>query len=115
MSFKSHKKGLHLPAGAVWLMNSIAEFKGKPRDRSEDEVAGYRNALQLIHKKHNSLDISPKTILELHRLSHAGSGDAGQWKKTNNDIIRVNPNGTYEIIFTPVTAAKTPKAIDKLC
>src|SRR3989304_461266 len=44
----------------------------KPRDRSEEEVAGYRKALDLIHNKYSSLDISPQLIKELHRLSHAG-------------------------------------------
>jgi Fic family protein len=88
--------------------------RSKPKDRSEDEVAGYRNALDLIHKKHGSLDISPRTIRQLHRLSHAGSGDAGQWKQKNNEIIRKNLNGKIEIIFKPVSASSTPEAVKQL-
>jgi len=88
--------------------------RSKPKDRSEDEVAGYRNALDLIHKKHVSLDISTQTIRQLHRLSHAGSGDAGQWKQKDNEIIRKNENGKIEIIFKPVSASSTPEAVKQL-
>lgn len=164
MPFKKTGKELQIPLGAVWLMNSISEYKGKqklyasqspqilkaltemaliesaessnriegvtvekarlkpliighskPRDRSEEEIAGYRKALDLIHKKYNNLDISPQTIRELHRLSHAASGDAGEWKKKDNEIIRKNPNGTVEVIFKPVAAALTPETIKQLC
>lgn len=87
----------------------------KPRDRGEEEVAGYREALDIIHNKHNSLDITPKTIRELHRISHAGASDAGEWKKKDNEIIKKNPNGTVEIIFKPVSPEKTPEAVKQLC
>jgi len=162
-SFRKIEKDLQLPLSAVWLMNSISEYKGrqelyarqspqllkslvemaliesaessnriegvtveksrlkpliigrsKPKDRSEDEVAGYRNALDLIHKKHSSLDISPQTIRQLHRLSHAGAGDAGQWKKKDNEIIRKNQSGEIEVIFKPVSASSTPEGVKQL-
>ena len=162
-SFKRTDANLQLSLSAVWLMNSISEYKGKqemyarqspqvlkslvemaliesaessnriegvtieksrlkplilgrskPKDRSEDEVAGYRNALDLIHHKHDHLEISPQTIRQLHRLSHAGAGDAGQWKKKDNEIIRKGRNGSIEIIFKPVSASSTPEAIKQL-
>src|SRR3989338_640753 len=34
----------------------------KPRDRSEEEVVGYRKALDLIHTKYKSLQITPETV-----------------------------------------------------
>jgi Fic family protein len=89
--------------------------RSKPRDRSEEEIAGYRKALDLIHKKYKSLEVSPETILELHRLSHAETGDAGEWKKKDNEIIRRNPDGTVDVIYKPVSAASTPEAIKQLC
>lgn len=164
MSFKKQGKDLQIPLGAVWLMNSISEYKGKqelyarqspqilktlleialiesaessnriegvtvdknrlkpliighsrPHDRSEEEVVGYRKALDLIHKKHRSLDISAEIIKELHRLSQAEKGDAGKWKTKNNEIIRKNPDGSVEVIFKPLEARLVPKAIDQLC
>ncbi len=87
----------------------------RPRDRSEEEVAGYRKALDLIHRKQTSLDITPKTILELHRLCRGDVGDAGEWKKKDNEIIRKNPDGSAEIIYKALSAAETPKAMEQLC
>lgn len=87
----------------------------RPRDRSEEEIAGYRKALDWVHTKHENLETSPRTILELHRLSRGGAGDAGQWKKKDNEIVRKNPDGTMEVIFRTTPAAETPKAIEQLC
>ena len=87
----------------------------KPRDRSEEEVAGYRKALDWIHKKHDSLRITPKTIKELHRLCRGESWDAGKWKEKDNDIIRKYSDGRVEVIFKPVGAKETPKAMEQLC
>jgi Fic family protein len=157
-------KSPHFPLGSVWLMNSIAEFKGKqelyaqqspqilksliemaliesaessnriegvtvdrlrlkpliighskPRDRSEEEVAGYRRALDLIHSKHVSLPITPQTILRLHQLCRGESGDAGKWKEKDNAIVRHYSNGRLEVIFKPVSAKQTPQMIKQLC
>ena len=66
-------------------------------------------------KKHDSLIISPETIQELHRLSRLDVGDAGRWKKKNNEIIKKHPHGRIEIIFTPLEAAKVPDAMKQLC
>jgi len=163
-SFKKIGKDIQLPLAAVWMMNSISEYKGKeelytkqspqilnalvemamiesaessnriegvtvdrqrlkpliignskPRDRSEEEVAGYRKALDIIHEKYNNLVISPETIQELHRLSRLDVGDAGQWKKKNNEIIKRHSSGRIEIIFTPLEADKVPDAMNQLC
>ncbi len=87
----------------------------KPRDRSEEEVAGYRKALDLIHKKHTSLRITSETIRELHRLSRGEARDAGKWKEKDNDIIRKYPDGRIEIIYKPLSAKETPRAMEQLC
>lgn len=87
----------------------------KPRDRSEEEVAGYRKALDLIHMKHKNLRITPETIKEFHRLCRGESWDAGKWKEKDNDIIRKHPDGRVDVIFKPVTAAKTPEMMKQLC
>ena len=89
--------------------------KSRPRDRSEEEVAGYRKALDLIHKKYASLRITPETIRELHRLCRGESWDAGKWKEKDNDIIRKYPDGRVEVIFKPVSAAETPDMVEQLC
>lgn len=87
----------------------------KPRDRSEEEIAGYRNALDLVHKKHETLKITPDLIRELHCLCRGEAWDAGKWKDKDNDIIRKYPDGRVKVIYKPVSAAKTPKAMEQLC
>ena len=86
----------------------------KPRDRSEEEVSGYRKALDLIHKKQDTLRITPDLIKELHRLCRGESWDAGKWKEKDNDIIRKYSDGRVEVIYKPVSAAKTPEAMEQL-
>lgn len=87
----------------------------KPRDRSEEEVAGYRKALDLIHTKYQNLRVTPETINELHRLCRGEAWDAGKWKEKDNDIIRKYPDGRIEVIFKPVSATETPGMIKQLC
>ncbi len=87
----------------------------KPRDRSEEEIAGYRKALDLIHKKHDTMRITPDLIKELHRLCRGESWDAGKWKEKDNDIIRKYPDGHVEVIYKPVSATKTTEAMEQLC
>lgn len=90
--------------------------KSRPRDRSEEEISGYRKALNYIHKNHASIDVNPETILKLHSYAQGGMiSDAGVWKKKDNDIIEISPSGDRRIRFMPVTAKQTPHAIDQLC
>ncbi len=83
---------------------------GKPllRDRSEEEVRGYRDALKLIHEKGKKLSISEETILNLHRLCKGEIWDAGKYKEKDGDIIERYSNGRERVRFKPIEAAKTP-------
>jgi Fic family protein len=89
--------------------------KVKPVDRPEEEVLGYQKALMEIHKKYSKIDISPETILKLHKLTNGHSWDAGKWKEKDNEIIEIMPNGEKKIRFKAVSAKDTPKAIEQLC
>ncbi len=81
------------------------------RDRGEEEVRGYRKALDLIHSRGADLPISEDTIRELHALSRGGVGDAGEYKRGENDIIEVFPNGRREVRFRTVRATEVPAAM----
>jgi Fic family protein len=88
----------------------------RPRDRSEEEIVGYRRALAWIHGKNDRIEVTPETLRQLHRLAQGGSaGDAGQYKTRNNEIIELLPDGRRTVRFVPVTAEKTPAAVDQLC
>ena len=89
-------------------VGTVVFGKALLRDRDEEEVRGYRKALELIHTRGASLPISEETIRELHALSCAGVGDAGQYKVKENDIIEVHPDGRREVRFRTAPAAETP-------
>jgi len=83
---------------------------GKPvlRDRDEEEVRGYRDALKLIHEQGKNLPVSEETILNFHRLCRGDIWDAGKYKERDGDIIERYANGRERIRFKPVEATKTP-------
>ena len=88
----------------------------KPKDRSEEEILGYRKALDYIHKNFEKIEITPKVIKKLHKLAQGGMiSDAGEWKKKNNNIIEIDHSGERTIRFKPVSATRTPHAVEQLC
>lgn len=76
-------------------------------DRDEEEVRGYRQALDLVHREGANLPVSEETIRELHRLIRGGAGDAGRYKEKDSDIIERFPDGRERIRFRTVPAAAT--------
>ncbi len=88
----------------------------RPRDRSEEEIIGYRVALNWIHTEHRKIAVTPETCLRIHALAQGGtSGDAGLWKTTANDIIEILPDGRREVRFRPLAPDRVPKAMEELC
>jgi Fic family protein len=89
---------------------------GRPalKDRDEQEVAGYRDALNLIHTQGSALPVSEKTILKLHKLSRGEIWDAGKYKDKPVDIIEKLPNGDQRVRFRSVSPAETPASTRKL-
>lgn len=87
----------------------------RPKDRSEQEITGYRRALNLIHTKAETLQITPDLLRRLHQLCQEGSGDAGQFKKADNEVIELQPGAAPVIRFKCVSARTTPAAVDELC
>lgn len=84
---------------------------GKPtlRDRDEEEVRGYRDALRLIHENGAELSIAEATIKRLHKLCRGDIWDAGQYKDKDVDIIQTYADGRRRVRFKTVTAKQTPK------
>lgn len=88
----------------------------RPQDRPEEEITGYRRALDWVFTSRLPIEVSPKTILRLHGLAQGGmSGDAGKWKSRDNEIIEIRPNGERIIRFVPTSAKETPGAVERLC
>lgn len=88
----------------------------KPRDRSEEEVAGYRKAVDWVFTRKHRVKIDPRVIQHLHALAQSGmSADAGRWKRKDNEIIEILASGDRRVRFKPTPAKETPKAISQLC
>lgn len=88
--------------------------KAALRDRDEEEVRGYRDALKLIHERGAKLPISEDTIRKLHRLSRGEVWDAGAYKEKDVDIIQTFADGRSRVRFKTVTPKETPKAMAEM-
>ena len=84
------------------------------RDRDEEEVRGYRQALTLIHGQGTELPVTEETVLNLHRMARGEIWDAGQYKEKDGDIIEKFPDGRTRVRFKTVSAADTPLAMQEL-
>lgn len=87
---------------------TIVFGKADLRDRNEEEIRGYCDALKQIHEQGPRLPISERTLRQLHRLTRGGTGDAGKYKQKDSDIVEKLPNGRQRVRFQTVAAAKTP-------
>jgi Fic family protein len=87
----------------------------KPKNRSEQEVAGYRDALALLHESAKHMAFTPNVILQLHSLvCRYMPNQGGRWKISDNEIIERYPDGSRRIRFKPTPAHLTPIAMEDL-
>ena len=98
------------------LRQLVAE-KTTPKDRDEQEIAGYRDALNIIHENHDAIPITQNYILQLHKLlySHMDNPLAGRTKNVQNYISVTYADGRVETLFTPLAPYETPEALDRIC
>jgi Fic family protein len=87
----------------------------KPKDRSEQEVAGYRDGLADIHAHHPKIRLSTKLIKNWHRVMYRYTVEkGGEWKNKDNAIIEVRPDGRSVVRFRPASALATPEFMERL-
>lgn len=97
-------------------LKEILHNKVTPKNRSEGEIAGYRDVLDTIHSSWEGIPISSNVILQLHRdLYKFSPGKGGVFKSQDNIIEEVLPDGRRFIRFSPVEAFYTPKYVENLC
>lgn len=98
-------------------IKQLVSEKTTPRNRDEQEIAGYRDVLNIIHESFDSITISRNYILQLHKImySHMNNPMAGRTKNVQNYISASYPDGHTEILFTPLSPYETPEALDKIC
>ncbi len=87
-----------------------------PKNRSEQEIAGYRDALNLVHESGKEMPFSVNVIRQLHELIHGHLPQpGGRWKPTDNEIVERGPDGEVQRVrFVPVSAVATPGYMDHL-
>lgn len=98
-------------------IRQLVEEKTTPRNRDEQEIAGYRDVLNIIHESFDAIPITRNFILQLHKImcSHLNNPMAGKTKNVQNYISATYPDGHTDILFTPMSPYETPEALDQIC
>ncbi len=101
---------------AAERLRPVVLGKTRPMDRPEEELYGYRKALDWIFSRKRPVALSADVIRKLHALAQGGMiGDAGQFKSRNNEIIEILPNGERRVRFVPTPAEETLPAVETMC
>ncbi|MCL1875561.1 MAG: Fic family protein [Synergistaceae bacterium] len=96
-------------------INEIVNRNSAPQNHNEAEIAGYRDALSLIHENFHSLDIRERDILRLHEIMLSFTPvSGGAYKRNDNFIMEVDAAGFRKIRFSPITADETVAAMEQL-
>ena len=97
-------------------LEAIVMDKTTPRNRSEREIAGYREVLNIIHENYNFINPSVNVILQMHRdlYRFSASDIGGNFKNSDNVIAETDSKGNMLIRFRPVPAFETPVALELL-
>lgn len=97
-------------------LEELVSQKAEPRNRSEQEIAGYREVLATIHESYEYITPTPNVILQLHRdLYSYSQGEGGSYKNSDNVIAEADAQGHQKTRFVPVPAFQASKAMDELC
>ena len=98
-------------------IKQLVEEKTTPRNRDEEEIAGYRDVLNIIHESFDAIPITQNYIMQLHKIlcSHMNNPLAGRTKNVQNYISATYPDGQTEVLFTPLAPFETPEALDRIC
>ena len=91
--------------------------KTTPKNRAEEEIAGYRDVLNVIHESYEYIPLTSNYILQLHKILFAKTGleIGGKFKSVQNYISATDENGNTYTLFTPLAPYETPEAIDEIC
>ena len=98
-------------------LRQLVADKTTPRNRDEQEIMGYRDALNVIHESYDSISLSRNHILQLHKIlyNYQFNARGGQLKSVQNYISATYPDGHTEVLFTPLAPYETAEALDQIC
>ncbi len=94
----------------------IVQQNSAPLNHNEEEISGYRDALNIIHTEHQNIPFNENTVLSLHRtmLSATDNNYGGKYKTDDNVILEIDSQGNKKVRFSPVPANETKAAMDQL-
>ncbi len=97
-------------------INEIVNGSSAPMNHSEQEIAGYRDALAEVHTGYQDMDFRQSDILRLHgiMMNFAGYSFAGKYKEFDNNIIEEDKGGRRSVRFHPTSAVETPDEMEQL-
>ncbi len=98
-------------------IKQLCDQKATPRNRDEEEISGYRDALAVIHESYEYIPIKPSYILQLHQVLYRYSQRdiGGRFKNTQNFIAELGENGEQIVRFMPLEPFETPMAMEAIC
>ncbi len=98
-------------------LRQLVEEKTTPKNRAEEEIAGYKDVLSLIHESYEAIPLSKNHILQLHKIlyNHMNNPIAGRTKDVQNYISATYPDGSSRILFTPLEPYETEEALERIC
>lgn len=98
-------------------LKQLVENKTMPRNRDEEEILGYRNALNIVHESYEAIPVRSNYILQLHgeMLKHTAFSYGGKFKTAPNEMDIVLGSGEKVVLFKPLETYETPDAVDRLC
>ncbi len=98
-------------------LKELVSKKAEPRNRSEQEIAGYREVLSTIQEGYEYINPRPNIILQLHRdlYSYSQGAAGGSYKNSDNVIAETDAEGHQKARFIPVPAFQTAEAMEELC
>jgi Fic family protein len=98
-------------------LTELVRDKAEPKNRDEQEIAGYREVLNTIHESYEYIVPRANIILQLHRdlYTYYPISIGGRYKNIDNTIEEIDAQGQKSIRFQPLSAFETPEAMDRLC
>lgn len=98
-------------------MKQLVEERTTPRNRDEQEIAGYRDVLNTIHESYEHIPLKGDVILQLHQalLAYTNKTFGGKFKNTQNYINETHTDGNSFTRFTPPAPFETPGAVEAIC
>jgi len=97
-------------------LNELMNKKADPRNRNEEEIAGYRHVLDIIHENYTYIEFNKNDILTLHNqlYSYSYVNYKGKFKTLDNTVMEVDALGNRKVRFQPVSSFETENYFDKM-